>query len=80
MERWEIEEIILSMADIVLENRELRKENERLKKVEEKYHKEIFDRARASEEASRNMLKAAMVGVVMGKNDKELANELIDFL
>lgn len=80
MERWEIEEIVLGMADIVKENRELRWENARLQKVEEKYREEIYMRARQSEQASRNMLKSALVGIAMGKNDKELAKELVDYL
>lgn len=76
MEQWQIEEIILGMADIVIENRQLREENKRLRKIEKEYHQSIMDRCRESEQASLNMLKAAMVGVVQGKNDKELANDL----
>ena len=34
MERYEVEDIILTMADIVRENRYLRKENDRLSKME----------------------------------------------
>lgn len=80
MESWQIEEIILGMADIIYENRQLRKENERLRKIEKEYHQSIIDRCRESEQASLNMLKAAMVGIVQGKNDKELANDLIKYL
>lgn len=76
MEQWQIEEIVLGMADIVIENRQLREENKRLRKIEKEYHQSIIDRCRESEQASLNMLKAAMVGVVQGKNDKELANDL----
>ena len=54
--RYEVENIILTMADIVRENRYLRKENERLEKVEEEHRNFIFEIARASEQASRNML------------------------
>ena len=37
MERYEVEDIILTMADIVRENRYLRKENDRLSKIEKEY-------------------------------------------
>ena len=79
-ERYEVENIILTMADIVRENRYLRKENERLKKVEEEHRNFIFETARASEQASRNMLNAALVGIAQGKGDKEAARELLDYL
>lgn len=79
-ERYEVENIILTMADIVRENHYLRKENERLKKVEEEYRNFVFETARASEQASRNMLNAALVGIVQGKEDVELARELVDYL
>ena len=78
MDRYDVEDIVLEMAAIVKENQYLRKENERLKEVERKYNKEIFERFRASEEASRNMLKAAIVGISMGKDDKQLASELLE--
>lgn len=80
MEQWEIEEIILGMADIVKENRLLREENERLSKVEEEYRQSIYERERQSEQASRNMLNAALVGITMEKNEKELIKELVDYL
>jgi hypothetical protein len=56
MDRNDIEEIILGLADIVQENRYLRAENKRL------------------------MLKVACVGIVQGKEDAELAKELVDYL
>ena len=80
MDRYDVEDIVLEMAAIVKENQYLRKENERLKEVERKYNKEIFERCRASEEASRNMLKAAIVGISIGKDDKQLASELLEYM
>ena len=62
------------------QNRKLRQEVVRLRKVEEEYHKSIADRCRASEEASRNMLKVALVGIATGKNDLELAKELVEHM
>lgn len=49
MERYEVEDIILTMADIVRENRYLRKENDRLGKIEKEYQNSIFERAKESE-------------------------------
>ncbi len=78
MERYEVEDIILTMADIVRENRYLRKENDRLIKIEKEYRDSIFERAKESEQASRNMLNAALVGITQGKAN--LASELLDCL
>lgn len=74
------ENIILTMADIVIENRNLREEVARLRKVEEEYHSYVANRCRASEEASVNMLRAALVGIASGKDDMELASELVKFV
>ena len=38
MERYDIEELVLGLADIVRENRYLRQENTRLREVEKEYH------------------------------------------
>ena len=78
MERYEVEDIILTMADIVRENRYLRKENDRLSKIEKEYKNSIFERAKESEQASRNMLNAALVGITQEKAN--LASELLDCL
>lgn len=78
MERYEVEDIILTMADIVRENRYLRKENDRLGKIEKEYQNSIFKRAKESEQASSNMLNAALVGITQGKAN--LASELLDYL
>lgn len=78
--RFEVEEIILEMASMVMENRYLQKENERLQKVEKEYHEYINKRCRIADESSKNMLKCALVGVAMGKDDRELAKELVEFM
>lgn len=80
MNRYDIEDVILGMADIVRENRYLRKENERLAQVEAEYNQSIIDRCRASEEASQNMLKAALIGIAQGKDDLELVRDLVEEL
>ena len=63
MDKYDAEELILAMAEIVYENRELRCEAARLRRIEKDYHQSITDRCRASEEASKNMLRAAIVGI-----------------
>lgn len=73
-ERYEVENIILTMADIVIENRYLRKENARLKKMEEEYGNFLFKTARANEQASRNMVKAALVVMLESFREKEVRN------
>ena len=73
MDKYDVEELILTMAEIVCENRELEKEVTRLQKIEKEYHQSIVERVSASEDASRNMLRAALVGINMEKNGNELA-------
>ena len=78
--RYDVENIILEMADIVRENRILREENEKLRKVEKEYSDFIYERARQSEQASHNMVRAALVGIMAGKDDTELTKELLDYM
>ena len=80
MERYDIEELVLELADIVRENRYLRQENTRLREIEKEYHQSIIDRCREIEQSSLNMFKATCVGIVQGKNDMELARDLVKHL
>lgn len=80
MEKYDIEELVLGLAAIVQENRYLRQENIRLKNVEKEYHQSIIDRCMESEQASLNMLRATCVGIAQGKNDIELARDLVEHL
>ena len=80
MDKYDIEELVLGLADIVQENRYLRKENARLQKIEIDYRKSIADRCRESEQASLNMLRAVCAGIAQGKDNMELAEELIEHL
>lgn len=80
MDKYDAEELIITMAEIVYENRELQREVARLRKIEKDYHQSINDRCRVSEEASRNMLRAAIVGIDIGKsNNKILQTEEIKY-
>lgn len=75
MERYDVEELILDMADIVHENRFMRQEITRLKKVEEEYHQSVLDRFRASEEAGYNLLKTALVSSKIAINNMDEAEK-----
>lgn len=57
MNRNEADELILSMADIVIENRQLRQEVKRLSKVEKEYYKYIAEQCRESEQAVRDIIR-----------------------
>lgn len=60
---YDIEEIILAMADIVVENRMLREEVTELREIRDEYYKSINERAVASEEATRKMMRIASSGM-----------------
>ena len=69
MNRFEAEELILAMADIVVENRQLRQELKRLKEVEKEYHDYIMEEYRAGEETFRDIIRIPLenICVMMGK-------------
>ena len=58
----DIEDIILGMADIVMENRALRRELEEAREYEEKYRKLLSDTLKESEETNKQLLKACLMG------------------
>ena len=70
-DRNDIEEIILSMAVIVMENRMLRKRNKELEECVKEYHKMIYDAARYSEEANKEFLKMILEGALDVTNIKD---------
>ena len=55
-DRNDIEEIILSMADIVMENRMLREHNKELMQEVKEYRKAIYQDMKESEEANKEIL------------------------
>ncbi|MEF9983746.1 MAG: hypothetical protein RR806_07465 [Oscillospiraceae bacterium] len=59
--RYNTEEMVLEMADLVRESRYLRKENERLKNIETQYRELIHQRMVDSEEHSKAMLEMAFI-------------------
>ena len=69
MNRYDVEDLILSMANIVVENRWLRQEVKRLREVEKEYHDYIMEEYRAGEEAFRDNIRISLenICVMMGK-------------
>ena len=63
--RYEAEELILTMADIVVENRQLRQEVKRLKEVEKEYHNYIMEEYRTGEEAVRNIIRIPLENICL---------------
>lgn len=56
MNRYDAEEMILTMADIVVENRQLRQEVKRLKEVEKEFHDYIMEEYGAGKQAFRDII------------------------
>ena len=61
-DRRDVEDIILCMADIVMENRDLRAELEQMREYRQKYYDLINDNLRSAEESNRMLLKACLMG------------------
>ena len=61
-DRHDIEDIILGMADIVMENRALRAELEQMREYKQKYYDLINDNLKSAEESNRMLLKACLMG------------------
>lgn len=67
--RWQAEELILSMANIVYENRRLRRELNEALEYKQKYN-ELADRNfKEAQERSACMLKAILNGTFTPKED-----------
>lgn len=65
MDRQTAEEMILTMADIVMENRCLREEVARLQKVEKEYYHAINKAAREGEKACREIIRTPLNNILM---------------
>lgn len=57
---WEVEDIILGMAEIVIECRQLRQENAELREFKDKYYEEVHQRYKDAQMHSANMLQLAI--------------------
>jgi len=63
MNRYEAEDLILTMADIVMENRQLRQEVKRLKEVEREFHDYINEQRREGEKAFRDIIRIPLENI-----------------
>ena len=63
MSRHEVEELILTMADIVVENRQLKQEVKRLREVKKEFHDYIMEEYRTGEEAVRNIIRILLESI-----------------
>ena len=70
MNRYEAEDLILTMADIVVENRQLRQEVKRLREVEKEYHDYIMKEYRAGEQAFRDIIRIPIENICRINVDK----------
>lgn len=67
--RFEIEKIILDMANIVYENRKLRRELEEAKKFEEKYYDLVNQSYKNAQENTACLFKTILDGAFATKED-----------
>lgn len=76
---YEVEEMILTMADIVMENRALREEVKELREIRDEYYECLSRRAIASEEVTRKMIGVALKGALdRAKSSNDRLLEMID--
>lgn len=71
MNRNEAEEMILTMADIVVENRQLKQEIKRLREVEKEYHDYIMKEYRAGEQAFRDIIRIPLENICRINNSRQ---------
>lgn len=71
LDRYDIEEIILGMADIVHENRVLRKELKRAKEYEKKYDDLLNRCVDNANKSSAALLEAIIMGCYNNGDTKE---------
>lgn len=63
MNRYEAENLVLTMADIVMENRQLRQEVKQLKEVEKEFHDYINKQYREGEQAFRDIIRIPLENI-----------------
>lgn len=63
MNRYEVEDLILTMADIVIENRQLRQEVKRLGVIEKEYYNYINEQCREGEKSVRDIIRIPLENI-----------------
>lgn len=71
MEQWEVEEIVLGMADIVLENRRLRRKLAEAEEYKKKYHDAVDASAKQAAESQKAILEAIFAGAFNTKTEEK---------
>lgn len=69
--RFEVEEMILGMADIVYENRRLRRELKEALEYKQKYNDLVDRNFKEAQERSATLLKAILDGAFTQKEDRK---------
>ena len=64
MNQYDAEDLILALADSIIELHKLRREVEELRKIKKEYYEYISEQARASEARSNSILEGIMLGVI----------------
>lgn len=70
-DKRDIEDIILGMADIVMENRDLRAELSRMRRLQEQHDEYMRDLIKGHQEADRELLKLIMDHALFGGSTNE---------
>ena len=70
-DKQDTEDIILGMADIVMENRDLRAELGRMRRLHEQHDEHMRDLIKGQQEAGRELLKMIMEHALFGGNTNE---------
>ncbi len=63
MNRYEAEELILSMANIIVQNRQLRQEVKKLSEVQKEYNDYIMEQCREREKALRDIIRIPLENI-----------------
>ena len=64
MSQYEAEDLILALADSIIELHKLRREVEELRKIKKEYYEYISEQARASEARSNSIIEGILLGVI----------------
>ena len=70
-----VEEIILEMAEIVIENRVLKNELEKAREYDKKYHDLLNEEVRNSQKSNAMLLKCVLAGCFNTAEDRKILDE-----
>ena len=68
-DKHDVEEIILVMADIVMENRDLRAELARAQRLQKEHDKFVDDLIKGQQKADKDLLKMLLEHALMGEGN-----------